>query len=430
MKFKVNKIAAAVAVSLGTSVVGMNAAQADEILFPYVVNSPTVTTILSVINDDDFTIGDLHYRYYYKAGPAATSNTAACQEVDIIRTTSDNDIVTFDVGGPYGDAQGVLFEPVQVNAEYNGSFAVFRSPDLKPVRAFAIVDNNNFGFIGQDVWGEAFIIQFTEGSVWGYGAYDAAHILVDGNVVINPYEFSDRTEKAGEVLVAPPAGANPDSYLAPIAVMPFPEVSTTLFVTPIATTLNNPPANPLFQLRGDLATVIAAVVNDPSNFVLDVMYDRDENPVSGSVPQPVVCVGAVPIQDLISAAARQFVPNGGWTNVEVLPRPAVDPPQVRTNQAIVIKLEYNDRPPATLNGQPAGGGTYNNAIWLRKGFRESMPRELVAGHGSSPIMGVFAVPGENSSPFPVIDSVLAAAGGVPLLPPEGATGIDYLSVAQ
>lgn len=429
MKFKVNKIAAAVAVSLGTSVVGMNAAQADEILFPYVVNSTTVTTILSVINDDDFTIGDLHYRYYYKAGPAAVSNTTACQEVDIIRTTSDNDIVTFDVGGPYGDAQGVLFEPEQVNAEYDGSFGVFRSPDLKPVRAFAIVDNNNFGFIGQNVWGEAFIIQFTEGSVWGYGAYDAAHILVDGGI-INPYEFSDRTEKAGEVLVAPPRGAIVDDFAAPIAVMPFAEVSTTLFVTPIATTLNNPPANPLFQLRGDLTAVIAAVVNDPSNFVLDVMYDRDENPVSGAVPQPVVCVGAVPIPSLISAAARQFVENGGWTNVVVLPRPAEDPPQARTNQAVVIKLEYNDRPPATLDGKPAGGGTYNNSIWLRKGFRESMARQLLAGHGSWPIMGVFAVPGENSSPFPVIDSDLAAAANLPVLPPEGATGIDYLSVAQ
>ena len=99
MKFKLNKIAAAMAVGLGTSVVGMNVAQADEILFPYVVASDTVTTILSVINDDDFTVPSLHYRYYYQ-----TNNGAPCAEANYKQPTSKNDVVTFDIGGVFGDS--------------------------------------------------------------------------------------------------------------------------------------------------------------------------------------------------------------------------------------------------------------------------------------------------------------------------------------
>ena len=50
MRFKMNKLAAAVAVTMGVSAVGVSTAQADEILFPYVVASDTVTTLISTIN--------------------------------------------------------------------------------------------------------------------------------------------------------------------------------------------------------------------------------------------------------------------------------------------------------------------------------------------------------------------------------------------
>ena len=208
MKFKVNKIAAAVAVSLGTSVVGMNAAQAREVMFPYVVAGPTVTTILSVINDDDDIRANqvLHYRYYAKTGAAAVDNTARCEYASLRRNTSPGDLVTFDVSGQFGDAQGVLFEPTHVNPEaYGGSFSVYTA-GLQPARAFAIVDNNDWAssIFGQDISGEAFIIQFTEGSVWGYAGYNPARVLAGTPLrVFNPYDFSDWVETAGEVLVAP-----------------------------------------------------------------------------------------------------------------------------------------------------------------------------------------------------------------------------------
>jgi len=406
MKFKVNKIAAAVAVSLGTSVVGMNAAQADEILFPNLVASSSVTSILSVINDDDYTVPDLHYRYYYQA-----SNGTPCAEANYKQPTSKNDVVTFDVGGVFGDSKGVLFEPASTKAKYDKSFAIFKN--VKPVRAFAIVDNNDAFFAGQGIEGEAFLIEFTQGSVWGYQAYNAADIVgwQNGNVVVaNPYDFSDRVENNGEVLVPTPAGGDPDNYGVPIAVMPWSgNVQTALFITPVATN----------QLNGSLKATVGLAVNDPSNPAPDVMYDRDENPYSGAKLATVTCVGRVNVPSLVSTATQQFLENtGGWSNVVVT-----------SGQAVVMKLEYNDTAPAELDGKSTGSGSWNNGYWLRKGIRESVAR---TGAGAVKSMPIFAVPKDQSlnSPYPLVDVAAAVKKGLPWPPAYGSDPLPYVDVAS
>ncbi len=418
MKFKVNKIAAAVAVSLGTSVVGMNVAQADEVLFPTIAMSPTVTTILSVINDDDVIVANqvLHYRYYYKLASAPLSGPgSSCQEADYNQNTSINDVVTFDISGHFGDAKGVLFEPVTAS-RYNKSFAIFKNQP--PTRAFGIVDNNARFVAGLGISGEAFLIEFTTGSIWGYQGYNAAEIVGwDGSniVVANPYDFSDRVETNGEVLVPTRAGSDPDNFLAPIAIMPWGgSIQTALFVTPIATTAP-------YQLSGTTSASIGLVVNDPANPALDVMYDRDENPYSGSLLATVTCVGRVNIPSLISSATQQFVKDsGGWTNVAVT-----------AGQAVVMKLEYNDAAPADLDGKSTGSGSWNNSIWLRQGIRESVARELVTvGAGSARLLPVFAVPqdAQLNAPYPLID-IRKATAALPFPPVYGAPAIPYIGIA-
>lgn len=418
MSFKVNKIAAAVAVSLGTSVVGMNVAQADEILFPSVGVSATVTTILSVINDDEVAAGNLHYRYYYKnalTGGGAPNTTGVCQEADYLQATSRNDIVTFDVSGHFGDAKGVLFEPTG-SARYNKSFAIFKG--LPATRAFAIVDNNTAFTAGNALYGEVFAIEFTGGSVWGYQAYNSAEILgtdAAGDVVVgNPYDFSDRVENDGEVLVPTPTDANPDNYWVPIAIMPWSgNVQTALFVTPIATTAP-------YQLSGSNTATVALAVNDPANPAFDVMYDRDENPYSGAVPAPVTCVGRLNVPDLISTATRQFVQDsGGWSNVGIL-----------AGQATVLKLEYNDTAPADLDGQPTGSASWNNGFWLRQGIRESVARTAVPG-STVKYMPVFDIPrGQTlNSPYPLID-ITKTTADLPFPPVYGAPALPYIAIAS
>ncbi|HRY15912.1 MAG TPA: hypothetical protein P5330_08580, partial [Candidatus Competibacteraceae bacterium] len=73
---------------------------------------------------------------------------------------------------------------------------------------------------------------------------------------------------------------------------------------------------------------------------------------------------------------------GGWSAIAVrspgdLAELGGDPNQptatrtAYTNQATILKLEFNAE--GALSGQPLPG-TYNNAFWLRRGIRESVPR--------------------------------------------------------
>ena len=145
--------------------------------------------------------------------------------------------------------------------------------------------------------------------------------------------------------------------------MPFQEVTTRLFVTPIGSPFTYYFFEGGFfpsQLAEGLRATITAIVSSPTNATWDVAYDRDENPLNGVTPQTVRCVGAVDIRDLISNAVEQFLPNGGWTNIMVTQPTRNDSngdfieDDLDTDQAIVMKLEFNDTPPATLNGEPAG----------------------------------------------------------------------------
>jgi len=411
MRFKMNKLAAAVAATMGVSAAGVGTAQADEILFPYVVASNTVTTIVSTINifEDFFQApvpaNQLHYRYYYKNGSNAESNSATCAEVNARLPSSPNDIVTFDVAERFGiNNLGIVFEDVaeSSNVDYGRrSFSLLNV--TLPVRAFLVVDNNDdFTGAGEfstadSVAGEAIILEFVAGAAWGYSAYNAAGVYgVEGGFprVLNAYDFSDAVETAGEVIA--------DSSV-PVALAPFArtggEWTTKFFVTPIdAATFDTSgrwtaPGN---QLQKDLSATVRLAVQDPASATLDVMFDRDELPVSGQVPQGVTCVGAVEASSMLSEGALNLVPDGGWSNLVVSSGSGSNP----TDEAVVIKLEYN--PEALELDEDSSTvpvvGVVNNAIWLRKGIRESFP---VPANPATPRLQVYAAGLDLNSPAPV-----------------------------
>jgi hypothetical protein len=405
-----NKLAAAVAATMGVSAVGVGTAQADEILFPYVVASNTVTTIVSTINifEDFFQApvpaNQLHYRYYYKNGSNAENNAAACAEVNARLPSSPNDIVTFDVAEHFGaNNLGIVFEDVATSSNVNYGRRSFSLLNITlPVRAFLVVDNNDdFTGAGEfstadSVAGEAIILEFVTGAAWGYAAYNAAGIYgVEQGFprVLNAYDFSDAVETAGEVIA--------DSSV-PVALAPFSrtggEFTTKFFVTPIdaATFTSGSWAAPGNQLQTNLSATVRLAVQDPASATLDVMFDRDELPVSGQVPQVVTCVGAVEATSMLSEGALNLVPNGGWSNLVVSNGVSPNP----TDEAVVIKLEYN---PEALELDADSStvpvlGVINNAIWLRKGIRESFP---VPVSPATPRLQVYAAGLDLNSPAPV-----------------------------
>ena len=394
MKFKANKLAVAVAASLGVTMVGT--AQADEILFPYVVASPTVTTLISTINVADVfgeTVpNELHYRYYYKTPPATgNSNLVQCTETDRRLPSSANDVVTFDVSEHFGAGNlGILYEDLATSTPNYGknTFALLKSVASKGVRAFLMVDNNDFNFgtvtdSSETVAGEAVVLEFQAGAAWGYMAYNAAGRYDANGARINPYDFSDNVETAGEVIA---------NGAVPVVIPPISTLGgqwlTQFFVTPISRTVGGAAGIPGDQKRDssfdsasgktkNLNAKVRLAVQDPANQTTDVMFDRDERPVSGQVPQNVLCVGAVPVTSMVSEASLQDMKNGGWSNLVVSIGSLGDTAEldvIPTDEAVVMKLEYN--PTAISLGTGGVTGIVNTANWLRRGIRESIPRAV------------------------------------------------------
>lgn len=459
MKFKVTKIAAAVAAGLGVSLVGMNAARAEAILFPYFAVSDTVTSLVTTVNmatqagASAVNPQSLHYRLYYKTGANVDSLTAACEEFDVRRVTSPNDIVTFDLQAHYGaDTLAVLGEPAnrQLKANYTAAsqnFGLMRG--ITPARGFLMVDNQDGPNVEfeKSLIGEMMLIDFAEGAVWGYQAYNADR--QNANFLIDAFSFQDAAESAGEVIAgdrivqqvvyatdaaaALGSGAIPvrvdkfangraPSAAVPTGIMPIASattdgsVFTKFFVTPIGhavdtvhkvavggqlrdpgagRTVRATTANP-GQLQQNLTTRIELTVRDRTGTINDVVFDRDENPISGQVRQNVTCVGAVPVESLLSTGAlREIGDFGGWSMVQISAPSALvtfgadgaaGTPTAGiaaatrinniTQEAVVIKLEFN---PSGAFLDEQFPSAFNTANWLREGHRESIRGSIVGG---------------------------------------------------
>lgn len=367
------KLATAVAIAAGAVVLGgMQATHADSVFFPYVPGSNAVSAIISVINTSDALYGNganqLHYTLYYKG-----AGMAHCEKVDVLRFTSKNDIVTFDVTGYFGDANGVLFNDPTL---YNQSLALGRN--VMPFRGYLIVDNRD-NSSAQTMFGEAFIFEYDRGAAWGYYAY--------GQSTDDPSEAETSPGSEFDYSFAQtpsPVGVN---------IMPFGPYQTAFFVTPVnvnsadASSLGVGPAPGLATAKPEnmrpeensFRAQVRLLTEDPSatqpgNFAL---FDRDEGPVSGSRTAEVVCVDRVDAQSLLTTAALGELPNGGWGHLvnrrvaltsTVPPFPAPTPGWDGVTGAVIYKIEYNLT--GTFEGRQVPG-TFNNGMLLMNNFSDN-----------------------------------------------------------
>lgn len=335
--FKKTKVAAAVATLVGASAASIGTAQAGVAFFPFLVNGPTITSIVSTMN---MGIGPekgpfdeaLHYRLYYK--PVTAAHEDGCKELNVWRPTSKYDINTIDLGGKFGETTlGVLFNDPSVSGypASTGSFSFGK--DLDPHRGYLLVDNADDAPVG----GEMFILELTSGAAWGYQA------------LLSDAEEAPDADFTGEVSASP----------SQVAIMPLndmgDDIITKFTVTPIDTNMA-PPQVSNYASQIQLFTDGAAVA-----------YDRDELPVSAGIKKKVVCVGVVEASTLIDDGKAQL-PDGGWSEL-VIDNPAKGgPPTTQpgwkgVDGAIVYKVEYGVD---SFGGEPLQGpGIYNNGIRLQ-----------------------------------------------------------------
>lgn len=379
---KLNKIAVGVALAAGA----MSAAHADSIFFPYVVKGGSVTTVINVIDsataaeyyDASGNIGGnrLHYTLVNKNGNAALDNTATCGEVNYYLPHSPFDLQSIDLGAQFSAAadKGILFNDPGVNNAWRPAvsgaltYAMAQAAGAgAAVRGYLLVDNARTAG-PQSLSGEAMVFEFGGGAAWGYRAYaNATNAGLDNTA--DEFNYGEIANLGDDVL-----GAGVNGNAVQVSFMPLAETTTRFFVTPLNRVETAPgidgTATALVSTANDQMHPFAAAAGSYRTQVImqagggGVAYDRDENLVSGAVPQNVTCVGAVDVPSLLSTGAAATLVNGGWGNLMARYPGGVAPSSTNltdTRRASVIKLEFNAG--GVFNGVPTTG-TYNNAFEL------------------------------------------------------------------
>jgi hypothetical protein len=364
MKMKLNALSLAVAAGF----IGSAAQAADVAMFPYVVNSPSVTTIVSIVDlgnaatqryNNAGVIGAgagfnrLHYRLNYKAGALsgmdAASRAAACQEVNYYLPSSPSDIQTFDLGGRHSTAaaRGVMFNDASINNNYiAGTTATINymlGANAGSVQRGVLYIHNADTVAAQTLYGEAMVLDFSTGAAWGYQA-----LLSDEGAANTAAAFNFVPQATNAPLSAPDI----------LTFMPAAEVTTRLFVTPVTTAGTVLGANGASIAGWDNFTTLVSMATGAG-----VAFDRDENLVSGSAAVNIKCVGAVDHTELMTAGAAAVLASGGH-GLLTLAAGTLAAPAVGSVGAVATKLEFSKTNGGTLNGV-AVPGTYNNGFIMR-----------------------------------------------------------------
>jgi len=354
------KLTSAVAIALGASVVALGTAQAGTILFPQITVSPTVTTIISVMNAGDGweqpTGETLHYRYYWKPWLDKTYNADdpntlqvenKCTEKNRYLPTSKNDIPAFDVSGNfYGSAgRGVMFFDDSTNNDWDKGTVDYRlgAPSTllgNPAahRAFLIVDNDSDKFFG-DLAGEAVVSEVVSGATWGYQAFQ--------NVKSEDYDFERYASYRYSL----------------VAFMPADEVTTRFQATVLDGSGVSPDKDQIVGASyGATAHLGPRVLDAGTDDIVLGAYDRDENFRSGGIDKPVTCIGAWDIEDMFPDAINDLPDTWGWTNITNY-KVKYDVNGVEAfpdkQTAAVFKVEFGD----SIDGTPVNG-VFNNGLYL------------------------------------------------------------------
>ena len=302
-------LGAALSSALFTLLLPISAA-ADTILFPVIaVNTPNVTSIVSVINGPGggtSSTSTLTYRHKASLIGGEPNTQGICSSVILsTRTIPDGDIVSFDASGLFNGGKALF------NDTNNGtdSFAIGLSG---PLRAYLLVDNGDPDNL--DLAGETAVLDIATGAAWGMKA-------------VNDQTGTGASFNSSGVWSMLPINGT-DSRR--VAFPPLDVWGTRFFVTPIG---------------GDMGTNLTATVN-----LAGGVYDRSGEPVSlATIDQPVTCTGAIDLADLMDSRTLAAVETGGgWSSF-----------RVQSGSAVVYKLEY-------VVNNPTYGGT-NNSSYLLSG---------------------------------------------------------------
>lgn len=346
----------------------------DSILFPWVVRSADVTTVLSVVNTAEtdaeasglpFHNNKIHIEYWHKKS-TANDQEEKCTEYNFEVTSSKDDMVTWDMAGHFNNGLPMF------NDTSNEPIAV---PDMTlavedPRRGFLIVDNatdalNDSGTnVDGTMYGEATIIEHKTGAAWGYIAFNAAYREPLSVAEVN---FVNPLDQQGETI---------SEYETTQTILLNPNDATTkLFVTPVGDYPGQGQRRGDYNVRMQLCRFPEKYENGSEPYSGDCtgggIWNNEEGGFSFTEKKNIACTTADKIIDFFggagSSAYTQWVASGkaGWAYVvthtgNIDNRDGTDA-YMETAEAIIGKLEYGTE----LSWDGSIADTINTFVWLR-----------------------------------------------------------------
>ena len=372
-------------------------ASADAIMFPWIVRSADVTTVISVVNTAEtdaeasglpFHNNRIHVEYWHKL-TTANDQEEMCTEYNYEASSSKDDMVTWDIAGHFNSGLPMF------NDESNEVIGV---PDMTlavadPRRGFLLVDNNTealveSGCLGDvdytnifgcnvdgTMYGEATIIEHKTGAAWGYIAYNAWGGQRDP---LDPQgqdlEFADTADQQGEVIG--------DSETTQTTLMNPNDATTKLFVTPVGWDDEWFDDMDLDQRRGNWNVRVQLCrfperegENGTEPYTGDCtgggIWNNEEGGFSFTEKKNIVCTTADNIVDFFGGAGTsaytQWVASGkaGWAYLvthtgNINERDGVEA-FIGIDEAVIGKLEFG----TGLSWDGGIADTINTFVWLR-----------------------------------------------------------------
>ena len=377
-------------------------ASADAIMFPWVVRSADVTTVVSVVNTAEtdaeasglpFHNNRIHIEYWHKL-TTANEQEETCNEYNFEVTSSKDDMVTWDIAGHFNSGLPMF------NDESN---EVIAAPDMTlavedPRRAFLIVDNNTQALyesncegphlpgcnVDGTMYGEATVIEHKTGAAWGYIAYNAygGQFHPEAEPQQNMLMFSDYWDPLGEVIG--------DSETTQTTLMNPNDATTKLFVTPTnyygkveanggypdqrAGNWNARVQLCRFPERDSDYGMGPGYLPYTGNCTGGGIWNNEEGGFSFTTKKNIVCTTADNIVDFFGGAGTsaytQWVASGKagwayivthWGNIDMRDGNGEPGHFEEANDAIIGKLEFG----TGLNWDGSIADTINTFVWLR-----------------------------------------------------------------
>jgi hypothetical protein len=367
-------------------------AQADQLLFPWIIKSQSVSTIISVVNTAGSNLGwnylgvdqQLHYQYWYKIATdtgTAASQTIPCTNQSFKRPTSKDDLVMFDASANIRDGKALFGDSTRYADQS------FKLSAAGPVRAFLLVDNDTPFFtnggnnIDGTLYGEALVLELAGGAAWGYIAYNASGNS-GASMQTSPVYMYDGLDALGEVLggngpAVEAIGQIGQGEVTPVVLPAAQALTMRAMMTPIdnsgapATYTND--NNSLDQRIGNANAKIQLIYNPAPNEFYGGLFTDDESPIDFTKKKNIVCTSADTLQDLMTEAAWtdfSATQAPGWSmidiqtgDLDVNENDRIDNP---TDDMIVGKLEYSISNFSFDGTSPAfPQAAINNMNWIR-----------------------------------------------------------------